>query len=37
MVTSVAFSPDGNHLACRSDDGTVKVWDAAPCEAASRR
>lgn len=26
VVNSVAFSPDGQHLATASDDGTVKIW-----------
>jgi eukaryotic-like serine/threonine-protein kinase len=29
---SVAFSQDGRRLACTSDHGTVKIWDARPPE-----
>jgi hypothetical protein len=28
-VSSVAFSPDGKRLATESNDGTIKLWDAA--------
>jgi WD40 repeat protein len=29
-VCDVAFSPDGKHLAVSLEDGSLKVWDAAP-------
>jgi WD40 repeat protein len=29
-VDSLAFSPDGRHLACNGIDGMVAVWDATP-------
>ena len=28
MVRSVAYSPDGKHIASGSGDRTVKVWDS---------
>ena len=28
LVRSVAYSPDGKHIASGSDDNTVKVWDS---------
>ena len=36
-VTSVAYSPDGKHIASGSYDETVKVWDAATGEEVSHR
>jgi WD40 repeat protein len=27
-VTSVTYSPDGRHIASKSDDNTIKIWDA---------
>ena len=31
-VNSIAFSPDGSKLASGSDDGTIRLWDAATGE-----
>jgi hypothetical protein len=33
VIRSVSWSPDGNRLATESNDGTVKVWEAAGAEA----
>jgi WD40 repeat protein len=33
-VRSLAFSPDGSHLATASSDGTLKVWDVATGQPA---
>ena len=32
----MAFSPDGKRIASGSDDGTVKLWDAARARKCSR-
>jgi eukaryotic-like serine/threonine-protein kinase len=34
MVTSVAFSPDGNKILATSQLGEIKVWDATPLSKA---
>jgi hypothetical protein len=28
--TTVAFSPDGNHLAAATSSGKILIWDAVP-------
>ena len=28
--TSAAFSPDGHHITCGSEDGWAFLWDAVP-------
>jgi len=37
LVNSVSFSPDRRYIASGSDDGTVKIWDAALGEVKQTR
>jgi WD40 repeat protein len=30
LVTSVAISPDGNHILSGSRDNTLRIWDGSP-------
>lgn len=30
LLNQLDFTPDGNHFACASDDGTIKIWRLYP-------
>ena len=36
-VVSVAYSPDGKHIASASGDNTVKIWDSSTGKEVSVR